>query len=229
MKIRNPFSSLSKFELLLWIISLLTITVSFFFSEDFNFLTLTASLIGVTALIFVAKGDVFGQILAVFFSLIYAVISFQFKYYGEMITYLGMTAPIAVLSTISWIKNPYKDTSEVKINHLHKKQIIALIFITIIVTFVFYFILKFFNTANLFISTISIATSFSASALMLLRSPIYALAYATNDIILIVLWILATIYSLSYLPMVICFLMFLINDIYGFINWTKIKKRQSSH
>ena len=178
-------------------------------------------------MIFIAKGDVTGQVLTVVFSLFYAVISLQFRYYGEMITYLGMTAPIAILSVISWLKHPYRGAAEVKVHYLTRKQTLLMIILTIVVTFGFYFILAAFHTANLMISTISIATSFSASYLMLFRSPAYALAYAANDVVLITLWILATIDSLSYLPMVICFLMFFINDVYGFINWMKIRKKQA--
>ena len=223
----NPFRNLSKFEWSLWIASLIVVSSTFFLAGDFNILTLIASLIGVTALIFIAKGDVTGQVLTVVFSLFYTVISLQFRYYGEMITYLGMTAPIAILSVISWLKHPYRGAAEVKVHYLTRKQTLLMIILTIVVTFGFYFILAAFHTANLMISTISIATSFSASYLMLFRSPAYALAYAANDVVLITLWILATIDSLSYLPMVICFLMFFINDVYGFINWMKIRKKQA--
>ena len=86
----------------------------------------------------------------------------------------------------------------------------------VIVTVIFYFILRYFNNANLFFSTISITTSFLASALMLFRSDAYALAYGANDIILIILWVMASLEDTAYLPMVMCFAMFLANDIYGF-------------
>lgn len=227
MKIRNPFKGLTKFEWILWLSSIVVVISSFVMSKGQSLLNCIASLIGVTALIFVSKGDVFGQILTVVFSIFYGIISFRFRYYGEMITYLGMTAPIAVVSVISWIKHPYNNSTEVEVQHLKKRQICNIVILTVIITFVFYFILKFFNTENLIISTFSIATSFSASFLTFLRSPYYALAYSTNDIVLIVLWILATISDLSYMPMIFCFLMFLINDIYGYYNWVRIKKRQS--
>lgn len=226
MVFHNPFKKLIRFEWYLWIISIVVVSFSFLLSGNFYLLTLIASLVGVTALIFVAKGDVWGQILTVLFSLIYAVISFRFNYYGEMVTYLGMTAPIAILTVVSWLKNPYAKTTQVKIHHLTKKQKILMIILTVCVTFVFYFVLKSFNTANLLISTISIATSFLASYLMLFRSPSYALAFASNDVVLIILWVLATMDDLSYLAMIACFFMFLLNDIYGFINWLKMKKIQ---
>ncbi len=227
MKIKNPFSDLTKFELALWLTSVISITVSFLMSGNKDWLTVTSSLIGVTALIFIAKGYVIGQILLIVFSVFYGIVSFFFSYYGEMITYLGMSAPAAVAAVVSWMKHPYKDTKEVEISRLTKKQLIIGILSTVAVTAVFYFILGALNNASLAVSTLSVTTSFIASYLTYYRSPYYAIGYAANDLVLIVLWIIATIESISYLPMVICFIMFFANDIYGFISWKKMQKRQS--
>lgn len=227
MKIRNPFRNLSKFEWLLWLCSVVIVSASFVLSGTFYWLTLLASLIGVTALIFVSKGDVAGQALTVIFSLIYGIISYQYRYFGEMITYLGMTMPIALLSVYTWLKHPYQESAEVEVHRLSRVQAALLVALTAAVTFGFYFILKKFHTANLIISTVSIATSFSASFLMVFRSPFYAVAYAANDIVLIILWVLASLENISYLPMVMCFAMFLLNDMYGFINWRKMSVRQN--
>ena len=227
--LKNPFKKLNTLELCLWIFSLVLVILSFVLSPLKDYLTLTASLIGVTALIFVAKGMVIGQILTVVFAVFYEIISFFFSYYGEMITYLLMTAPIAILATVEWIKNPYKKTETVAIKKLTAKDIIIMVILCAIVTVAFYFILKAFDTANLIFSTISVTTSFFACYLTYLRSPYYALAYACNDIVLIVLWVLATIESIAYLPMIVCFSAFLLNDLYGFFNWSKMQKKQSNN
>ena len=166
-EIKSSFKNLNSFEKRLWLLSLIVVTISFLIFRSENFMTLIASLIGVTALIFVAKGDVLGQILTIVFSLLYSLISFGFAYYGEMITYMGMTAPIALLSVITWLKNPYSK-KQVKIRTLKAKQYILLFVVSLVVTWVFYYILAFFNTANIVFSTISVTTSFLASALMML-------------------------------------------------------------
>ena len=155
-------------------------------------------------------------------------ISFCFKYYGEMITYLCMSAPAAVASLISWIKHPYKNSDEVEVSRVGKKQIIFMFFLAILVTVLFYFILSALNNANLFFSVLSVTTSFVASYLTFLRSPYYALGYVANDIVLIILWILAAIEDISYIPMIFCFVMFLANDLYGFFNWKSMQARQSN-
>lgn len=218
----------TKGELLLWCISVVLIVVSFLIFDRENFLTLTASLIGVTSLIFNAKGNPFGQFLMIIFSMLYGIISFAFSYYGEMITYLGMTAPMAAFALISWLRNPYNgNRAEVKVNRLKRKEIVFMVLLTAIVTYIFYFILSAFCTANLTLSTLSVTTSFLAVYLTFKRSAFYAVAYAANDIVLIVLWILAALSDITYLSVVICFVLFLANDIYGFINWSKMQKRQA--
>ncbi len=222
----NAFKDLTKFERGLLLFSLAGVSGSYLLAPQGDLLSLLASLIGVTALIFVAKGYVLGQVLTVVFAVFYGIISFFFHYYGEMITYLCMTAPIAVAAILSWLRHPYKGTKEVEVRHLQKRDVLFLGLFAAAVTFLFYFILKALNTANLIPSTISITTSVLACTLTVLRSPYYALAYAANDVVLIVLWTLASIADPSYLPMVVCFIMFLINDAYGYYNWRRMRREQ---
>ena len=223
-KFRNYFSAGEK---ILWLSSVLLIVVSFCIFDGKGFGTLSASLIGVTAIIFNAKGNPFGQLLMVIFSIIYGVISFSFAYYGEMLTYLGMTMPMAVFALISWLKNPYNGSrSEVKVNSIGKKEVVLMFIASAAVTFVFYFILKAFSTANIVPSTISVTTSFLAVYLTFRRSPAFSLAYAANDVVLIVLWSLASMDDPRYISVIVCFAAFLANDIYAFISWKKMKHRQ---
>lgn len=217
----------SKREMGLWTVSVIVIIVSFLIFDRENYLTLTASFVGVTSLIFNAKGNPIGQVLMVVFSVLYGVISYSYRYYGEMITYLGMTAPMAVIALVAWLRHPYKgNRSEVRVHHIRRREVYMMIIFTVLVTVVFYFLLKALGTANLMLSTLSVATSFLAVYLTFMRSEYFALAYAANDIVLIVLWILATKADMSYFSVVICFTMFLVNDIYGFYNWRKMKVRQ---
>lgn len=218
----------TKTEIILWTTSVAFIISSFFIFSSESLLTLSASLIGVTSLIFCAKGNPAGQVLMIIFSLIYTYISFSFSYYGEMITYCGMTLPMALFSLISWFRNPFdKKKSEVRVHKLNKRDIFLTCVLTVLVTIIFYFILKFLNTENLYVSTLSVLTSSSAAFLTFRRSPYFALMYALNDLVLIILWIYATQSNISYLSVVICFIVFFINDIYGFISWKRMEKRQS--
>ena len=217
----------SKGELALWSGSAGLILASFLVFDRVNFMTLAASLIGVTSLIFNAKGNPIGQALMVVFSLLYGVISYSFSYFGEMITYLGMTGPMALFALISWLRNPYKGNhAEVAVNRIGKWEYAGMYVLTGLVTVLFYFILDHFHTANIIPSTLSVTTTFIAVYLTFRRRPYFALAYAANDVVLILLWALAARENISYLSVLICFVTFLVNDLYGFISWKRMEKRQ---
>ena len=216
------------FEKILWLFSILTISVAFILPEKRDWLSFVASLIGVTFLILCAKGNPIGLFLTIGFSVLYGIISYSFSYYGEMITYLCMTMPMSVIALISWLKNPYNgDKTQVKIKRIGKKDVAVMIALTVVVTVMFYFILSALDTANIIPSTISVTTSFIAVYLTFRRSSYFALAYASNDVVLIVLWAMAFAKDESYASILVCFVVFLVNDIYGFINWKRMEKIQS--
>ena len=161
-------------------------------------MVLIASLLGVTSLIFCAKGNPIGQVMMITFGTIYGYISYTTRYYSEMVTYLGMTVPMAVYALICWLKNPFQGKkSEVTVNRIRKKEWWFLLFLTALVTAIFYFVLNWLDTPNLWWSTLSVSTSFAACYLTARRSPYFALVYSLNDIVLIVLWVLASFWDFN--------------------------------
>ncbi len=224
---KEKLAYFTRTEKLLWSGSVLLILLSFAVFDRENYWTLSASIIGVSSLIFNAKGNPIGQALMVLFSLLYGWISWQFAYYGEMITYLGMTMPMAVVAFVSWLRNPYQgNRSQVAVNQLQGRETVCMLLLTVLVTWIFYGILKYFHTANLLPSTLSVTTSFLAVYLTFRRSPFYALAYAANDVVLILLWILASMENAAYISVTVCFGVFLVNDLYGFACWRKMERQQ---
>ena len=224
---KKILGTLNKFDIILYSSGVICSILGFIIFKNTEYLNLINTILGLTALIFIAKGNPFGQFLTIVFSIIYSIISFSFKYYGELITYVCLTGPAALASLISWLKNLNGEKLEVKVNELKIKEYIFLFFLSSIVTIAFYFILNALNTNNLLLSTFSVFTSFTASYLTFRRSRFYALGYVANDIVLIILWILASLSSKEYVSVVICFIFFLINDLYGFINWNKLYKNQA--
>lgn len=229
MKLQNPFKNFTKTEWGIWIFSLVAVLVSFFLNTQKDAVTLISCLIGVTALIFISKGDPIGQILAVVFALGYSVASYTQKYYGEMITYLGMSTPMSIAAMVAWFKNPHKaGENEVRVGKMNAKKWVFLCVSAVAVTVAFYFILRALNTANLIVSTLSVTTSWFAAMLVFFRSPYYGVAYGLNDVVLVILWVVATVKNPEYLPMVINFSVFLLNDLYGFVNWQRMHRRQKA-
>lgn len=225
--IKTFFRETKPVEYVLFLGSVLAILLSFFLTHNTDYLQLVASLIGAMALILIAKGNVLGQILSVVFSVFYGVISYFCGYYGEIITYLGMSAPVAVLAVIAWLKHPFEGKrSEVTVNHLRAREYPIILGISLCVSVAFFFILQALHTPNLWWSTVSVLTSCTAMLLSVRRSPLYAFAYCLNDGVLIVLWSLMSVAQTSYIAMVVCFVVFFVNDLYGLWNWICLLKRQ---
>lgn len=217
----NPIKYLTRGEWFLWLGSLAVVIASNLLTGRMDALTLAAACVGITSLIFAAKGNVWAQILMILFSILYGIISWQFRYWGEMITYLGMTLPMAVWSTVTWLRNPSASGKEVAIRHLTAGHLAGLAVFGTLTTLGFHWVLHRLNTPNLGFSTLSVATSFLAASLTMLRTSYYALGYAANDLVLIVLWLLASVHNPGYLPVVVNFTVFFFNDLYGFISWRR--------
>lgn len=223
-----PFSNFTKNDWILLISSLLIVLASNIVSPQFDVLITVAALIGVTSLVLGAKGNVWSPLLMVVFSVLYGIISYRFCYWGELVTYLGMTLPMSAWAAVEWFRNPSEKKGEVAISPMNRTKWLMVLLSTILVTIAFYLILKHFDTPNLIFSTLSITTSFFAASLTLLRSSYYPLFYSANDVILIILWILATLENPVYFPVIINFVVFFVNDFYGFISWRKREKLGSS-
>lgn len=220
----NPIKELTKREWALWLGSLMAVAGAYLASGTADPLTLAAACVGITALVFAAKGNVWAQILMIIFSVMYGVLSWRMCYWGEMLTYLGMTLPMAVWSAAVWLLHPAENGTAVAIQKLTARYWAGLSASAAAVTAVFYLILQRLDTPNLLWSTVSVTTSFFAAALTMLRSSYYALGYAANDLVLIVLWLYASLKSPVYLPIAVNFAVFFLNDLYGFANWKKREK-----
>lgn len=216
------------FETLFLIISLIILILCFILSQDKNIFSLIASILGIITVLCGAKGLVVAPMINIIYNIIYIALSISQRYYGEVLIYIFLMIPLNIITIISWLKNKSKENKDiVKVNILSKKEYFYIITITILITIGFYFLLKALNTNELLVSTISLTDTLLASYLMLRRSSNYAIAYIVNDIVLITLWGLSIKNSgTTYLPIVISFIIFLFNDIYGLINWKKMEKNQ---
>ena len=111
-----------------WLGSLAVVAVSNFLGGNVDPLTLIAALTGVTALMLAAKGQVFAQYLMIVFCLLYGAISCRFRYWGEMLTYLGMSLPMAVWSAVTWRRNTAHEAgSAVAIRRLTGRDLALLV------------------------------------------------------------------------------------------------------
>lgn len=218
----------TKFEKLLLCGSISVITVLAIIFKS-NVLTTVASIFGVLTALFIVKGKTIGQAFGVASAILYSILSFRNKFYGEVIIYLSLILPLNVMGVISWIKHQSKSTNTVEVNKVSKKEWILLSITSVFVFIGLYFLLKYFNTEELIVSTISVISSLYAIYLQVRRSRYSFYFYIANDIVLFVLWGIPVIKgSLLLLPMLVNPVINFINDSYGVYNWKKLEEKQKN-
>lgn len=226
---RRLFNYFSGFEKALWLAAVALNIVSYFLSESKDPLATIASIFGVSSLICNAKGNPAGQVFMMIFCVMYGFIAHQNQYYGEMFTYLGMSLPMAVFSFVTWMRNPFSGKrTEVRINRISGREAFVLAVLDVVVTIAFYFILAAFHTDHLILSTLSVATCFAAAYLSARRDRLRSIGYASNDVVLIIMWSLKALDGSSNWSVTICFAMMMLCDLYAFVNWQRIERRQQA-
>lgn len=180
-----------------------------------------------TTAILMSKGKVesyFIGIISVFF---YGIVSYNQGYYSELLITIFLTFPMMIIGIISWLKHQDKDEDVVIISSLSKKEIVFAFSSQLILFWVYYFLLKAFNTDLLMISSLSIVTSVLATYFEARRSELSLFCYVANDLILITLWMIPIINGVtSLISVLIGPMLLLVNDIYGSYNWKRLKDIQ---
>ena len=114
------------------------------------------------------------------------------------------------------------------ISSLPRKEIIIALLSQFILFWIYYFILKMFNTDLLVISSLSVVTSVLASYFEARRSEWSLFCYIANDIVIITLWLIPIISGqIELISVLVGPILLLINDIYGSYNWKKLKQHQT--
>lgn len=220
------FKEWTKFEKILLFGSIILVAlIGIIFKADV--LTTICSIVGIITALLLAKGKNLGQLFGILITILYSIVSFNNKFYGEVLIYLVLMLPMYIIGIVSWVKHQNKDTNTVDVNKINKNEWLLVSVIAIIVFIGIYFLLKSFNTNELVVSTISVVASLFAIYLQIRRSRFSFYFYIINDLILMVLWGIPVILgNILVLPMVFNPIINLINDSYGVYNWKRLEQKQ---
>lgn len=187
-----------------------------------DLLTTIVAFLGFFSALNQAKGKVVGQFTGVFLALLYSIVSYRNRYFGEVIVYLVVILPLYIFGIFSWLKNKDKKTEKVKQNVIGKNEWIMILVSCIVLFIGLYQLLRYFDTSQLLVSTLSMIINITATYLLVRRSKYSFILYIFNALILLVLWGIPVVGG-DYLliPMVFDAILLLINDIYGFKSWAR--------
>lgn len=219
------FKGWNLFEKLFLIIGTITAFVLTFLFKG-TWIDLGYTLLYFWTALLLAKGKYACYIIGIISTFFYAFVSYSNSYYGEVIIAMCCTLPLMIVGLVNWLKHQ-DNTNTVVIKEISRKELIIVLFSQAIMFIGYYYLLKVFNTNNLLVSTFSIVASIIATYLTARRSEYGFVGFIINDIILITLWSIPVIGgNTNLIPVLLCPVLLLINDIYGVYNWKKIKNKQ---
>ena len=194
-----------------------------------DILTTACSITGIITVLLLAKGNNLGQVLGILLAILYSIVSYKNKYYGEALTATLFMLPMFVTGVIEWAKHKNNNTDSVEINYISKKEGLIILSIIPLLFMGIYYVLYIFNTNELMISTISSVSNLLGIYLQIRRSKSSFVFYMLNDIIIIILWGIPVMNKeFLLLPMFLHSIILCINDIYGLYNWKKLAKLQET-
>ena len=229
-KLKKILGEWTLFEILFLIFGVAVITLGFIAGSERNVYAYLVSVLGVLSVIFLAKGWIVAPIVGILYSVLYGILAVYSRYYGEAIILVVMI-PMNIMMIVSWLKHGDKEVeSQVAVNKVTNAEYMYLLGATIVAGIGIYYLLLALNTAEVFVSTIALLASLVATYLSYRRSRYYAIAYLIADGVRVGLWCISLFAGESmHLPTMLCFVMFIISDVYGLVHWKKEEARQNNN
>lgn len=185
------------------------------------------SILGITYIFLNAKGFLIANLFGLTRNILYAIICINNRYYGEVVV-CCVSIVVIIITFITWYKNRANNSINLKIGKAMSWQNYLILFACMAVVPVgIYFMLKAFNTQNLIISTLSVTLNLGANILLAKRLESNFYVFMANNIMCFVLWLLIVLKGeMSYIPTLINIIVFFTLNIFGVINWNRLKKQQ---
>lgn len=185
-------------------------------------------ILGLLSIFSQAKGLFFAPIIGIIDCIFYGIFSLQFNYMGEFIVYIFILIPIYIYAIIQWILNKNSDSIIIP-NKLSIKEIKYLVIASFLIILGSYFLLNLLSSDKIILNTLSLYTLTFSNYLLSRRCLWGFIYYIINDIILIILWLTTMIQGEhNILSFFVCIIAYFFCDIYGIINWLRIKNNSTN-
>ncbi len=188
--------------------------ICFLFTKD-NLLSFICGLSGAINVVLCSQRKLSFYLFAYIQMFTYIIIICQQHLWGELVEniFYVITTTIALFI---WIKNYNKEEKEVETQKLTKNGWIIYCSMTIIGTILLYIILLHTNDPKPFLDAVSTVPAFIGQFLLMFRYREQWIMWLVVDITTLILWI-----SIGNIFMVMQYVFWIINCIYGYIKWSK--------
>lgn len=223
--IKRYFSDWDLYEKIwLFLFTLIIIGLSVYWKD--TLIGVLASLTGIWCVVLIAKGKISNYYFGIINVLAYAYVAFNQQYYGEVMLNMFYFFPMQFIGIYLWKKKRRsKRKDDVKVVYMSNKQRILWSVITILATILYGFVLKKLGGNLPFIDSSSTVMSVIAMILMVFVFVEQWVLWILVDIVSIIMWIVVMMKGGSDVAVLVMWIAYLVNAIYGLYNWIKLEKQ----
>jgi nicotinamide mononucleotide transporter len=214
-----------------WLAIFTMVNIYLFFAWEDSLIGLISSISGMLCVVLVAKGKISNYYFGIVQTATYAYIAYGYGLYGEAMLNGLFYFPVQFIGIYLWSKNKTEQGvkgEDITVKSLTKSGwVIAMVTVTI-VTIAYGFFLKYLGGNNVWTDSATNVLSVTAQILMLKRFAEQWLLWIAVNVLSIFLWMTALIsQGGNDFSMLVMWSAFLVNSIYGYINWSKLYIKQS--
>jgi len=185
-----------------------------------------ASLTGIWCVVLVAKGRISNYYVGIVNVLFYAYVALQWRYYGEVMLNIGYFLPMQFVGLYIWNKNKdKKKTDSVVVKTLTNKSRIIWVIFSVVGVLIYGFILKAMGGKLPFADSTSTILSVIAMVLMAYRFLEQWVLWIVVDVVTVIMWFAVIADGGNDIAILVMWMAFLVNAVYGLINWIKMYRR----
>lgn len=185
-----------------------------------------SSLTGVWCVILTGKGKRSSFIVGLINVICYAYISYQAKYYGEVMLNILYYLPMSFVGWFMWNKHVNEETGEVKKTSLPWKKGSLVYGLTGVAIVLYGFILKMLGGKLPFVDSMSTVVSVTAQILSVWRLKEQWVLWIVVDVITVIMWAVHFVQGGESIATLAMWSVYLINAIIMYIKWDKEAKAQ---
>ncbi|MCQ9121909.1 nicotinamide riboside transporter PnuC [Rodentibacter pneumotropicus] len=216
---REFLSGWKPFEVIWLVVFIIAQIWAYVQQDDNTLLEMISGISGILCVVLVSKGKISNYFFGLIFAYTYFYVAWGQNFLGEMNTVLYVYLPAQFIGYFMWKNNMQNDNGgeSVVAKALTPKGWIALALFIGIGTFLFVQVLQTAGGSSTGLDGLTTIIVVAAQLLMILRYREQWLLWIVLNILSIILWAETQAMYLMYSA-------YLLNSLYGYYNWTKLKK-----
>ena len=216
----------------IWLMVFTAINVYLYVKWDSGFIGLVSAMTGMMCVVLVAKGKISNFLFGVINTATYAYISYGYGLYGESMLNALFYLPTQFIGLWMWQRhrsvNKVRD-EDIEIKRLSVKGWAIVVASVVVGAYAYMHVLMALDAQQVRIDSVAVVMSVVAQILLTLRYAEQWVLWILVNLLSIVLWVVTLSQSGgSDYTMPVMWTAFLINSIYGWINWLKLQQGKAA-